>query len=99
MRVYIAGPMTGIKNWNAEAFECAYWDLRSVGHQPINPMHLHGETDETRGSKPRAEYMRVDILALMQCEGICLLPGWQDSTGASLEAEIANQLGLQVVAL
>ncbi len=91
--------MTGVQNWNAESFERAYWTLREAGHIPINPFHLHGETDATRGSKPKAEYMRVDILALMQCEGITLLPGWQDSQGAHLEAEIAQALGLEVVAL
>jgi hypothetical protein len=39
--------------------------------------------------------MALRQLAL--CDGVALLPGWQDSRGARIEHQLATQLGLIVV--
>ena len=41
--------------------------------------------------------MRRDIAALMECDTVATLPGWQDSRGASLEVHIGKELGMKVV--
>ena len=41
--------------------------------------------------------MRADIAELVKCDGVALLPGWERSRGASLEAHIAHSLGMRLV--
>ncbi len=40
VRVYIAGPMTGYKNFNREAFHNAEEELKREGHTVLNPAVL-----------------------------------------------------------
>lgn len=40
------------------------------------------------------EYMKANVAALIECDLICLVPGWTASRGAKLEAHIAEQLGI-----
>lgn len=89
MRWYIAGPMTGYPQWNYPAFHAAAAMLRAEGLEVVNPAELIPDT-----TVARAECLKVDIAALIQCQGIALLPGWQDSRGARLESHIAEELGL-----
>ncbi|EGF7427729.1 DUF4406 domain-containing protein, partial [Escherichia coli] len=42
MRVYIAGPMTGYKNFNREAFHEAEEKLKQKGCTVLNPAVLPG---------------------------------------------------------
>ena len=41
--------------------------------------------------------MRRDIAALMDCDTVATLPGWEHSKGAHLEVLIAQHLGMTVV--
>lgn len=108
MKIYIAGPMTGYDQWNFPAFFEAEETLKALGHEPINPAHNDGETLEqalaqasTRAHDPNAwaNYMRLDLAHVLECDAICLLPEWQKSKGARLEYHTANQLGIPVLIL
>jgi|DewCreStandDraft_4_1066084.scaffolds.fasta_scaffold125784_2 hypothetical protein len=89
-RIYIAGPMTGMPEHNFPAFHAAAERFRKAGWHVANPAeNFHGRTD-----LPRPAYLRADVALLAQCDAIALLPGWDRSEGATLEAVIAAEIGL-----
>lgn len=85
MKVYLAGPMTGLPLDNYPAFRAAAKRLRAAGYKVSNP---------AENPKPVCGtwlgYMRMGIKQLVDCEGIVLLPGWRNSRGASAEFELAR---------
>jgi hypothetical protein len=92
MTTYIAGPMTGIPEFNYPAFNAAAAELRARGYTVVSPTELHdGDT-----SRPYDFYLRLGLRALLDCDEIVLLPGWEDSRGACLEREIAQALGMAI---
>lgn len=88
--VYIAGPMTGLPEWNYPAFHAAATAWRARGYTVINPAeNFDGDT-----GLPREVYIRQDVKDLVtKCHAVAFLPGWQRSQGATLEHTIAVALG------
>ncbi len=105
MKIYIAGPMTGIENWNFPAFFEAERQLLELGHEVINPAHNDGATYEealasaNSGKRSWDWYMRRDLTNLITCDAVCLLPDWRNSKGASLEVEVAKGLDMPLYIL
>lgn len=93
MKVYLAGPMTGLPDFNFPAFNERAHALRALGYTVINP----AENDNGDTSKPWAYYMRQDIGHLLDVDAVAVLPGWQRSKGATLEVTIARALELPVL--
>ena len=91
LRIYIAGPMTGLKDLNFPAFHGMAALLRNAGHDVVNPAEINPDT-----SMSWHACMRRDIAELVTCDAIYLLDGWQDSKGATLEHHIAERLGLDI---
>jgi len=98
-RVYLAGPMRGRPAFNADAFERAREDLRTVGFEVWCP----AEQDVVHGFDPRdpdavvptlGECMDRDIPALVECDAVVLLPGWRVSEGCAIEAAVARHHGI-----
>jgi hypothetical protein len=89
-KVYIAGPMTGYDEFNYPAFERATKQLRDAGYDVVSPHELNPT------SRDWLECMRVDLHALIECEGVATLDGHEKSKGAGLETHIARELGLIV---
>ena len=90
-RIYLAGPMSGLPDFNFPAFHTAAGQLRAAGYDVINPAEVNTDPD--------AEWsacMRADITELVKCDAIALLPGWTNSRGATLEHHIAHCLGMQI---
>lgn len=94
MKLYLAGPMSNLPEWNFPAFHAAAAKLRADGHEVINPAELNPDT-----TMEWHQCMRVDIAALVTCEGIALLPGWRNSKGATLEEHIADRLRMVKIEL
>lgn len=93
-RLYLSGPITGIKDMNRPAFTTAAKWLRAAGHQVVNP-HDIGEPAELL--LPWEEYLRADLIVMLQeCEALAQLPGWESSRGALLEAHVADSLRWEV---
>ncbi|MFS7358634.1 DUF4406 domain-containing protein [Rahnella inusitata] len=90
MKVYIAGPMTGLPQFNRPAFHQAALNLSFEHHVPLNPAILPDGLTE-------ADYMAVGITMLQRADAIFLLTGWQFSAGARAENALALKLGLEVI--
>ena len=87
-RLYLAGPMTGYPDWNYPAFMAAEDRLRQVGFLVTNPARLGDPTQSWQCNMRRA------IRAMLECDGVALLPGWSTSRGARLEYQVARDLGI-----
>lgn len=93
-RIYVAGPMSGLPEFNYPAFHEAAARLRAKGWHVENPAENpapHGDA-----SCQWTAYMRMGLSQVTTCHAIYLLPGWQKSKGASLEYMVVQQLGLQI---
>ena len=107
-KVYIAGPMSGMKDFNFPAFFEAERQLEKLGYEVINPAHNDGATVqealESAGTPESPNnlwsyYMKRDLPHVMDVDMLCLLPGWQKSKGAMLEVTVAKALGLPLMVL
>ena len=94
MSVYISGPMTGIAKLNYPAFEAAAEKLRAKGATVISP---HEIVPPGLGPWSWQDHMRADLAALLTCEAVYMLKGWETSRGAQLEKTVAEAIGLPVV--
>lgn len=100
IKVYISGPISGIPDGNRKAFSDVELSLNLAGFDAVNP---HGLTDNlgltnSANEKPDwKECMKIDIRALLDCDRIVFLPGWENSKGANLEKMIAESLSIPVL--
>jgi len=88
--VYIAGPMTGLPDFNREGFNAAAQSLGDKGYKSvINPGTLPlGLT--------QAQYMDIS-LAMVRCADVVhMLNGWEESEGARIEYHLAAKMGLKI---
>lgn len=92
MKLYIAGPMTGLPELNFPEFERVTQRLRALGHEVVSPHEVC--PDKTM---LWCDAMKKDIVVLLDCDGLVRLKGWECSKGASLEHHIAQQLDMYVV--
>ena len=91
-RTYLAGPMSGKPDYNYPAFAETAERLRALGHDVVSPPELN-EPDESRDLPP-LHFLRRDIRALLDCDCIAILDGWEDSIGARCEIAIAITFGM-----
>jgi hypothetical protein len=87
--------MTGMPNYNYDAFDDAAQYLRDLGYFVFNPAETFGG-DTTR---ERHHYMREDIQALLHADAVVLLPGWEGSSGVAVELVVANELQMPIYEL
>ena len=90
MKIYIAGPMSGLPDFNYPAFFSAARALEAVGYVPINPARAEGR----EGCSTWLDFMRAALRDIANADGVAFLPGWVLSAGARLEVRIAEDLGL-----
>jgi hypothetical protein len=91
-KCYIAGPMTGLPNYNYPAFHAAAAKLRAMGYLVENPA-------ENAKQNSWAAYMRLAVSQMLGCDFVVMLPSWQKSRGATIEYNLASDLGLMILML
>lgn len=101
MRLYIAGPMTGLIDNNHPAFEYACKRLYDAGHTPVSPHVLEANAHTYQNDKmTKGELYRWvipgDIFALASCHGVVALPGFECSDGTAFELHGAKLFELEV---
>lgn len=90
MKLYVAGPMSGLPELNKPAFIAAKERLEARGYEVASP---HVLEDEIGNGRPWEDYMSAAIPMMCAADGLALLPGWQESRGAQIEVELAIDLG------
>ena len=108
MRLYLAGPMTGIKYFNAPAFADATFRLRLVGYEVFSPAEndinngfdlgkMNGTEALTDHGYSLREALKQDLTWICDnAEGIAVLFGSEKSKGVAAELALANALGIPV---
>lgn len=88
--LYIAGPMTGYREFNYPAFHAGAAKLRAAGYTVLNP----AENDRPVAEHWQA-FMRDALTLMLRATGVATLPDWQYSRGASIEMRLAADLGIK----
>jgi len=103
--LYLAGPMSGIPQFNYPAFDEAAAELREMGYEITSPAEMDEVEISTKArasvdGSPLSDYptwgdfLARDVKLLAdECAGIILLPGWENSKGARLECFVAIGCG------
>ncbi|BBM66336.1 hypothetical protein VA249_29820 [Vibrio alfacsensis] len=90
VKVYIAGPMTGLPEVNKPAFFAKEAELKQEGKTVLNPAILpDGMSWE--------EYMHICIPMVQVADEIYMLRGWESSRGAVWEHQEAMATGKSVI--
>ena len=101
-KIYCAGPMSGLPNFNFPAFMAAAEKLREEGWEVYNPAekdaeaHLNKKATKTgdaalaikHGFDFREAYL-WDVTSIIRADAIYMLPGWEGSPGARGEHGVA----------
>lgn len=99
MKLYLAGPMSNIPQFNIPLFILVAEVLRAAGHSVISPVELDspeiraealaspdGKMGEQIGGETWGQILARDVIVVAdQVDGIALLPRWLASRGARLE--------------
>ena len=92
-RIYLSGAITGRHKSEYEAhFDSAAIFLSQSLWIPVNPVSLNHDHDKTYES-----YIRRDLKALLDCDAIYMLTGWEHSKGARIEFNIAVELKMKII--
>ena len=92
-KMYLSGPISNVPGYNHDLFNGVATEFRMAGFEVCNPAEFF-DGDVTRSRK---EYMRESFKYLLEADTVVLLPGWQNSEGAKIEAAMAAQLDLTIV--
>ena len=87
MKIYISGPITGIKGY-MERFEKAEKMLKEAGHIAVNPAKVNAQLPK---ETTHAEYMKTSLAMLEMCDTVFFLKGWEESEGCNIEFEYAYE--------
>lgn len=89
--LYVAGPMSGLPEHNHPAFYAAQAELEAAGYRVLNPADNSGDATGTWEF-----YVRAGLRQLLEADGVAVLPGWDRSPGARLEAYVASRIEMPV---
>lgn len=95
--IFISGPYRGSCEWDvaqnihrAEAVAIECWKRGWAVFCP------HKNTAFFGGILPDTVWLDADLAILERCDAICMVPGWEKSSGAKAERYTAIKLGIPV---
>ena len=84
MKLYVAGPMRGMPQYNRAAFEANAYVLRQAGYDVVTPIEVDRRVDpafdhaiHVATPKQIARFQAESMAELARCDGVALLPGWR----------------------
>lgn len=109
MKIYLAGPMRGIPEFNFPTFDTwARFLSGDLGHEVFNPADrdrsagfdvtgMTGNENLADAGFSLREALAADTEYISKhAEAIALLPGWEKSSGVAAEVALARALGIPV---
>ena len=107
---FISGPMSGMPNWNKDAFDACQEKLCEI----VDPNGVENPAEnipaEYEDEKPHTHYMLETLHAISDnlyrkgqkenvplIDALVLLPDWETSYGAVMEAMVAHECGVDIV--
>ena len=92
-KIYISGRISGLPLQDVTAkFEAAEAKLRTQGYDVVNPLK-----NGIPINAPWELHVAMDVVLLMGCGVIYLLPDWGLSKGATLEKNLAELTGKKII--
>jgi hypothetical protein len=107
VKVYLAGPMRGIAEFNFPAFHDATRKLRAAGYEVFSPaehdvnngLNVTGMKGDNAELGPSGFDLRAALAADLDyicrvADAVVVLPGWARSKGAIAEVATARAIGI-----
>lgn len=94
--IYLAGPMTGIPEFNYPLFDRTAKRLREEGHRVFSPAD-YSYDGPLEDFPIREAFAAFTNFICLEATALYLLPGWQGSLGALSELALARVCRLKVV--
>jgi hypothetical protein len=92
-KCYIAGKISDLEEQVYKAnFKAAKSQVIAMCYIPVSPIelpHNHGKNWE--------EFMKEDIIAMLQCDAVFALDNYHQSKGAVIEVTLAQLLGIKII--
>jgi hypothetical protein len=108
-KVFLVGPMTGIKDFNFPAFDTEAIRLRGLGYDVTSPAELDrgefgplfnrsekGVSADLPASFDLNKTLDRNYALIRESDMVATLPGWSMSNGANKEVFVARNAGIQV---
>lgn len=106
-RIYLSGPITGIKNCK-ELFDKKKKEFERLGFTIINPMELFHDSEVIRleylvkqnkitEDELHNIYMKRYISEMVNCDFIALMNGYEKSKGCKMEIQIGIMLQIPIM--
>lgn len=95
MLLYVAGPYRGDVTENIAKARAVGIEIWKAGHVAIVP-HLNTAHFEEDSNLKDDVFLNGDIDILRRCDGIVLVPGWEESEGANSELMYAKYLDMPI---
>lgn len=92
-KCYIAGKIGDLpEHIYKENFNRGKSEVRAMGFVPVSPVDL-----PHRHNRTWCDYMKEDLIAMLECDSVYALRNWRESIGAKIEINLALEVGINII--